>query len=378
MEEPVTDKEQPAGSRPLPELPRDVERELKLLRGYAGLTEARVRQAAPSLRSLAASEALRRGKKIGAVGFVIWGLQTLDERGETDPVKLGALRFAYGIDAPRLHPNQLHKRREAYGAELVHQALARLRRERGEPKNERERQDLVQEAERAWRAPDTLSAWEDQLIPELADVLIAASEGMDLPVSRLPDALPRRPTRLHLNDTTYVFSDTGTVTEVYVIREVVALKDGVEEVEVSYSYYDDSRPNVLTFEPYTNCRLAKPVRFTPSKYCHARFEIPPLRRAGDRLRISYRVRVHSRVRCRPVVKTTPRTDQDTNIARVQFHPAYLPRRLWVCNDITDPEIPWDGPPSDDALIGLSHLGYAEASFASLVRGLTYGLVWEWP
>jgi hypothetical protein len=85
----------------------DVERELKQLRARAGLTDARIKATAPLLRYLAGLEAERRGRDISAVGFVVWGLQTLDERGATDPVKLGALRFAYGIDAPKLYPNQL-------------------------------------------------------------------------------------------------------------------------------------------------------------------------------------------------------------------------------------------------------------------------------
>jgi lambda repressor-like predicted transcriptional regulator len=356
---------------------RDVERELKQLRAHAGLTDARVKAAAPLLRHLATLETQRRGQDISAVGFVIWGLQTLDERGATDPVKLGALRFAYGIDTPKLHPNQLRKRREAYGEELVQQTFARLRRDLDQAAIEQRGHELEQEARRGWRSPDTLNTWEDEVIPELAEVLIAAAQGTDPSIKRIRDALPRRPTRVSVNDTTYLFSETGTVKEVYVIREVEALHDGVDEVEVSYSYYDDSRPEVLSFEPYTNCRLTKPVRFTPSKYSHARFDIPRLRR-GDRLRFSYRVWVRTGVRCRPVVKTTPRTEQDQNVARVQFHPAYLPRRLWICRDITDPEIPWDGPPMRRAVLQVSDLGYAEASFTKLVRGLTYGLVWEWP
>jgi hypothetical protein len=355
-----------------------LERELKELRARAGLTEARVRAVATVLRELATIEAQRRGHAIGAVGFVIWGLQTLEERGATDPAKLGALRFAYGIDTPKLHPNQLSKRREAYGEELVQQALGRLMKERGVVTREGEHHALEREARRqGWRSPDTLNTWEDEVVPELAEVLIAAAEGIDPEIRRIPNALPRRPTRVPVNDLTYVFTETGTVKEVYVIREVEALRDDVNEVEVSHSYFEDSRPEVLTFEPYSNCLLNRPVRFTPSKYAHARFDIPPLRRAGARVRMSYRVVVDSHIRCRPVVKTTPRTDEDTNIARVQFHPAYLPRRLWTCRDITDPEIPWDGPTGGQAL-ELSSLGYAEARFTNLIRGLTYGIVWEWP
>jgi hypothetical protein len=356
---------------------RKVEQELKQLRARGGLTEARVREVAPLLRRLAELEARRREQALGAVGFVIWGLQTLDERGATEPLKIGALRSAYGIDIARLLPNNLSKRREAYGDALVSQAEAQWIRQHGIPAADQQRAELERYARSAWRNPDTLNTWEDEVIPELAEVLIATALGRDPTIQRMPGALPRRPTRFPSNDLTYIFTGEGAVRHVYVVREVEALHDGVDQVEVSHSYYEDSGPEVLSFETHTNCRLTAPVRVMPSRYAHARLNIPPLARRGDRLRISYCVRVKTSVRSRPVLKTTPRNDQDSYVIRVQFDSAYRPRRLWTCHDITDPEIPWSGSQGSE-IVTLSSLGYAEARFSNLVRGLTYGLVWEWP
>lgn len=223
-------------------------------------------------------------------------------------------------------------------------------------------------------AIDTLLTWENEVIPELAEVLVAAATGETPEIRLLPEALPERPTRTVVNDATYLFTDTGVVREVYVIREIEAVQDEVSEVEVSHSYINDPRPGVLNVEPYTNCWLIS-QRYTPAGYLHARLGIPTLRLRA-KARISYMLRVASDIPCRPVIKITPRTHENAAIIRVQFNSAYLPQHLWRLRTASDTEAPEHPPPGP--VLELSAAGYLEIQLSSLMPGLSQGLGWEWP
>jgi hypothetical protein len=264
------------------------------------------------------------------------------------------LKAAYGIDIPAPYPNTATNRRDSYSKRLESQG--------------RNGEGAV------GPAADTLLTWENEVLPELAEVLIAAATGETPGIRLLPEALPERRTRTAVNDATYLFSSAGVVQEGYVVREIEALRDSVSEVEVSHSYINDPRPGVLRIQPYTNCDLIR-TRFTPAGYLHARLRIPSLPRE-KRTRISYRLLVTSQVPCRPLIKVTPRTYEDRAIIRLQFHSDYLPHHLWRLNSPSDIETP--ELPSSGNLLGLSTTGYLELTLFDLVPGLSEGVSWKWP
>jgi len=109
-------------------LQRDVEQELIRLCGYDGLTADRVKKSAPKLQKLAETHANKRGLPIRPSlaeitrTFVANGLNDLEHgRRALDPVKLGALRAALGLDLSLPQLNRLTARRGAYIAELAKQ-----------------------------------------------------------------------------------------------------------------------------------------------------------------------------------------------------------------------------------------------------------------
>jgi hypothetical protein len=347
----MSDVRRESGESAAADLKSRVERELRRLRVREGLTNERVRSVAPTLQELAAADAARRRQPISpslpaaTVALVISGLEFLADQGQTSLLKLGALRAAYGIAVPQRAT--VDDRRRDYSEQL-------------------------REGGNYPRANDTLQTWENEIIPGLADVLLASTGSVPI----IPQAFtpPLRTEHSVFTDGTHIFTATGTVQEVYVVREVQALRDGLDTVQVSYNYYDDPRPGVLEIIPYTDCQLVA-TRHTPAGELHADLELPVPLRVGQVQRLSYKILVSTDKRCRNILRRTPRTDGGQTVIRAQFHPNYIPKRAWTFAEATEREIPWD--PVTDSMLEISRLGYAEVLFNDMRRGLTYGIVWEW-
>jgi len=333
-------------------LKRHVEAELSRLRGYEGLTTERVGKVAPNLQDLAAADAAKRRQPVTpslpatTVAFIISGLNYLAEQNRTSLLKLGALKAVYGIAVPQRATAD--ERRREYGARLVEEG--------GEG-----------------RANDTLQGWENAVIPGLADLLLAwAGKGSSFEAA--PKPTQSRTEHSAFTDGTHIFTATGTVQEVYVVRHVQALISGLDTVQVSYNYYSDPRPGIIQIIPYTDCRLLG-TKHTPAGELRADLELPSPLEAGEMHRLSYKVAVSTDKPCRNILRRTPRTDGGDTIIRAQFHLKYVPKHAWTFEEATEREIPWE--PAAERMLPISKFGYTEVRFDRMKRGLTYGIVWEW-
>ena len=94
----------------------------------------------------------------------------------------------------------------------------------------------------------------------------------------MPKPAPQLATRTTFTDCTYIFTEGGTVEGIYAIRETEALADDISLVQVSHSYFSDPRPDIITFHPYTDCRLIA-TNISPIGMIIADLELPaPLSR----------------------------------------------------------------------------------------------------
>ncbi len=341
-----------SGENAATDLKGRVKRELSRLRARDGLTTERVRQVAPTLQQLAAAEATRRRRPVTpslpatTIALVISGLDYLADQGRTNLLKLAALRAAYGIEVPQRATAD--ERRRDYGEQLA-------------------------KTGHGSRANDTLQSWENDVIIDLAELLVFWSEEGSIVTHDLP-ATQRRTEHSALTDGTHIFTATGSVREVYVVRYVQALVNDLDVVQVSYNYYNDPRPEILEIVPYTNCELVE-TRRTPAGELHADLKLPTPLHEGETHRLSYKVIVSSDKRCRNILRRVPRTDGGGTIIRTQFHPKCIPKQAWTFAEATEREIPWE--PVADSRLPISRLGYAEAQFTNMKRGLIYGIVWLW-
>jgi len=328
-----------------------VQQELSKLRAREGLTTERVRHVAPTLQRLASADAADRRQPTTpstpdvTIAFIISGLNLLAERGHSNLLKLGALRAAYGVEVPQR--STVDQRRRDYSTRLL------------------------EEGKEA-RTNETLQSWESDVIPELADVLISQAEAA---ASKLPMPL-QRPVKSLLVDSTYLFAESGAIREGYVVREIEAVREGIDSYQVSHNYFSDRRPGVVQIVPYTDCRIAR-ITHTPVGELRVDLALPAPLRAGERHRLSYKILVLTDQRCLSLLKHQPRSYGEEVILRAQFDQGYLPKQLWTFQEVTDREIPWE-PPINQHLLTLSRFGYLEAHFKEMRLGLSYGVAWRWP